>query len=794
MRKREITGWLIVLNAYWFPLAIEDTALLLIVIPAQLIHLAPSNHVAAYAVLASIIALVNVFLPMPIGALSDRLRGQGTQRQGIAIIGAALNVAGLLFAAISHSIGLFYLAIILAQIGQTVSTTAYQAMLPDSVPRSFWGLASGIRGAATLLGSIGGLWLGGFVTPVWVFVTCALLAAIGVVALLGLSERQPDVDEHAHIRDWHDFVVVFLARAFTVFGLTLLTTFVLYFFSDVLHVSNPTRGTGIAGLAALVGAAGSSIVLGILSDRVRAYRKIIVALCGLPMTVAALGYAIAPREEFIFASALLFGIGYGGILSTGWALALDAMPAMRDVARDLGIWGMATHVPAIVAPLLGGALIKYFHETALGYRVLFALAAFSFAAGSALVLAVRGRATVVSELRKTAPFYFQPLRITTYICIEIYHRIAFRVRSWGKLPARRGPTLVVANHQHEIESPVIVSELGLRSLSRYPIFTVSSRRVWEPGFLAERVPWARFLRGVNLGGLVAAIGMQPIENELQTRPLVSVAQTLCKTHGDLSITELFRPTVLERFAPTLRTLRDLLSGAHFATARSYVRMHDLLEPYRSEVMKVTREELEGDIAHFERLQQDGATIFLNPEGFYSGDGKMGRLRGILPRLAPLATIWLTAISYDPYFNPRLTLLYRVLPAIDDMPLDLQLKATRPITPSALLCSWLATHDGPFTKRDAVASVKTALDALASEAFVVPELRTKLEATVAKVLTGMVRLGALIQRGDVYELGSQRTHPNFPRTPDMIAYQFNFHTETLEGLAAMQQRSRDDASR
>ena len=105
-----------------------------------------------------------------------------------------------------------------------------------------------------------------------------------------------------------------------------------------------------------------------------------------------MGYAIAPHESLIWIFALLFGIGYGGVLSTGWALALDAMPAMRDVARDLGIWGMATHIPSIIAPLIGGAMIRYFNGSFNGYRALFALAALAFAIGSSSVLAVRGEA------------------------------------------------------------------------------------------------------------------------------------------------------------------------------------------------------------------------------------------------------------------------------------------------------------------------------------------------------------------------------------------------------------------
>ena len=139
-----------------------------------------------------------------------------------------------------------------------------------------------------------------------------------------------------------------------------------------------------------------------------------------------------------------------------------------------------------------------------------------------------GTATLTEAL-SVSPAWVQPMRWCAIASVSAYYRIACRIRGWGRLPSRRGPTLVIANHQHEIEASVIVSDLTIRSLSlRFPIFTVSSRRMWEPGFLAERLPWlAPVLRPYNLGWLFEALGMQPIENELHTRSLVEPSRSRC---------------------------------------------------------------------------------------------------------------------------------------------------------------------------------------------------------------------------------------------------------------------------
>ena len=114
---------------------------------------------------------------------------------------------------------------------------------------------------------------------------------------------------------------------------------------------------------------------------------------------------------------------------------MDAIPKLRDVARDLGLWGIATLLPNVVAPLIGGWLIGIFHGTRAGYQAVFGLAGFSFALASLTVLRV-GR-------RPISSLWATPFRAAAVLSNYLWDYTAYRVRRWGSIPRRRGPTLRV---------------------------------------------------------------------------------------------------------------------------------------------------------------------------------------------------------------------------------------------------------------------------------------------------------------------------------------------------------------
>ena len=402
-------GRQVVLNAYWAPINFQTAALMTIAVPAALVGLAGPKHISTFAALAAMVAVISMLVPPLFGGVSDALSRRGMARQPVVLLGAAINVGALIWMMHAPTTNVFGIAVLVAALGQNISQAAYQALLPEVVAPKDWGAASGYMGAASLIGSVAGLAVARLAQPATVFAWAAVLIAAGAIAVMVVPRGRPADGERARVRNWRDFIVAFFSRSWTSFGLALLATFVFYFFSDVLKVENPAATAGSFGVLALVGAVISSLWLGRLSDYL--VRKRVVALAGVPMALAALGFAASPRVGWIFALALLFGIGYGGFVSTGWALGIDSVPRLRNVARDLGVWGIAANLPGVLAPVAGKWLLARSTDLAGNYRVLFAVAGLSFVLGSLVVLFVgRSVGRGLPALRKLAD---QPARRET---------------------------------------------------------------------------------------------------------------------------------------------------------------------------------------------------------------------------------------------------------------------------------------------------------------------------------------------------------------------------------------------
>ncbi|MDQ6767276.1 MAG: hypothetical protein M3Z41_05660 [Candidatus Eremiobacteraeota bacterium] len=374
--------------------------------------------------------------------------------------------------------------------------------------------------------------------------------------------------------------------------------------------------------------------------------------------------------------------------------------------------------------------------------------------------------------------------------IRPYYWTVYRIRSWGRLPWRRGATLMVCNHQHDLDTVATIVQASNDGPWNKPVYSAGSRRMFEPGFMAIRVPWLRsYLRRFDSTKLFGAMGILPIENELRTRSLASLAWAVYASHGEVPLTKVVSSDVIAQLDPQAAstTVGQLFGERWFKRAQgTRVSVKTVLEPYRSEIYAHTRQHLEPDYQLLESTLRAGTTMFLTPEGRYSQDGRMYPLRSALMRLLPLAhEIYLLAISYDVFVGSRLSCLFRILPLPDRRDLDVWMRATRPITASQLLSAWLFERSlSSFSRIEATEAVASRLQSLPPSAFVDPELRKRPGRVASAALDGLLRLGALEERSGEFALTSKRRHPQFPLVKDMVAYQSRFFGETIDALECL----------
>ncbi len=416
------------LSFLWFSLNFETAALLPIVIPTQLLlFVAPgavgnAEQALALGSLSALGALLALIVQPLTGLISDRTTSRLGRRRPYILVAAVIYLAGMLALASAPGFAVFVLGFVLAQIAANVATASYQGLLPDRVPADQRGTASGYLGMMTILGNVGSLVAAalllanvsagsGLANAVrtgaarFYALGIAVLTIGVVITVVGIHEQPsiplpPQGGGHGggqhFLNLWltplrHDnFRWVFLTRASVMLGLTIFLTYIEYYFANVAHVTNFVQSTAAVAILALGGAVIGALTLGMISDRVG--RVGIVAVATGLMTLAALSFVMAPHLP-LWPLGLVFGAGYGAYTSVDWALAVDSLPALSAAGKDLGIWSIASNLPAVLAPLVGSLVIG--GGTALGasteaaYRSVFALAAGFLMLGAFFVFKVQ---------------------------------------------------------------------------------------------------------------------------------------------------------------------------------------------------------------------------------------------------------------------------------------------------------------------------------------------------------------------------------------------------------------------
>jgi MFS family permease len=430
----------VVLSVYWIAIGYLWTSLGGLIMPDLVKHLVGNEHKGlALAAVEGAGSLMAVVWQPVAGAISDRTRTRFGRRHPFIVVGTLGDVLFLIGLALSGSYGLVVIFYFLLQAASNTAQGPYQGLMPDVVPETQRGSASGYYGISNvvglLLGTVGaGLILDHFGRTAAILSICGLLVLTMIPTVLFIPDRAESTQpQFTSVRQavaitfsrpmrHPAFLWLMASRLLILMGMVGIQSFVFYYFGDVFFPKNShstiTAAYTLQGLV-IVSAFLIAWPAARVSDRVGRRPFILVGgllgAAGVLMLVFS-HYQVVPapllepmartlKVPALAAQAtlvgVLIGVGYGLFFAVDWAFMQDLIPA-GEAGLFMGFSNIATAGSGIIARLVAGPLLDPFnHQKILGlpggYPVIFSIFFVWLLAGALLILKVPEK---VHEIRK----------------------------------------------------------------------------------------------------------------------------------------------------------------------------------------------------------------------------------------------------------------------------------------------------------------------------------------------------------------------------------------------------------
>ncbi|MBI4786636.1 MAG: MFS transporter [Chloroflexi bacterium] len=206
------------------------------------------------------------------------------------------------------------------------------------------------------------------------------------------------------MRQYNDFVWVFLTRFLITMGVYTVQEFLLFYLRDAVGdfrlfgmqvAETAESAVSFFLITLLLGAIASTLVAGILSDKFG--RKLMVYISGALQGVVALIFILFHDFTLAVLMGIVFGLGFGAYQSVDWALASDVLPS-EDYAKDMGVWHVSQVLPQMLATPFAGFFLDAFqkigktpavNQPTLGYTVIFLMSVVYFVLGTVFVTRIK---------------------------------------------------------------------------------------------------------------------------------------------------------------------------------------------------------------------------------------------------------------------------------------------------------------------------------------------------------------------------------------------------------------------
>jgi MFS family permease len=310
------------------------------------------------------------------GILSDRTRSRWGRRRPFTVLGALVGVASVPVLAFAPNVFILGVGWILSTVGWGTASASIGNWQADRLPPAQRGKISGFTGLMMQVSPVVGILL---VAPVreQSILVFAIPAAIATTLILLFTVFADDPDTRRTppltrltvgglVRSYGfsprrspDFAWNWLGRFAFFLGLTLTSSFTVYFYAQRLDLDVPDVAAIIALTSALsIGSAVlGSIGGGWLSDRV-GRRKPLIFAGAVFFATGCVVSAFAWDLPALVIGTLVTSLGIASFSAVGQALVFDILPDRDTQAgRYMAINMFAQKIPGVVAPLAAPAIL-----------------------------------------------------------------------------------------------------------------------------------------------------------------------------------------------------------------------------------------------------------------------------------------------------------------------------------------------------------------------------------------------------------------------------------------------------
>lgn len=395
------------LSVYWLGLiAVVNGVGLILQERIKVLVADPTQQYTTLGIIQGAGVLIAVLVQPIAGSVSDYTISRFGRRKPYILVGTLLDLLFLVGIATSNTVLAVGAFVILLQLSANFAQGPFQGYIPDLVPASQVGLASGLVGLFTVLGVVVGsafaslgLAMGDFTIPT---------IALGVIEFVTMLSLFFKLDEGRAAKDragrswasvaveaWgrdvlreRSFMFLVASRFFVLGGGAFLVGLLVPYLERAQGITDPDErallilvATGIVALCTAV----STIPAARLADRYGRKRVIYVAclIAAVGMTICAL----APSVPVFIVGGILMGVGIGSFLAVDWALMTEIIPKASS-GRFMGISNVATATNGVIAAFIGGVLVDALvaaGSPSLGPRLAFLLAPVWFTIGALLL-------------------------------------------------------------------------------------------------------------------------------------------------------------------------------------------------------------------------------------------------------------------------------------------------------------------------------------------------------------------------------------------------------------------------